>query len=306
MVARHADAGSGCTTLSPSSTGEGSHKSAEVFRLNRKRSECIAHCRWAEAAFWLLALALSSLSSGVAEAKKKLPPPPADLPGHVNYLAQQLPGVMLEDATPITDEIQKLVLGDLQTWMADREPSDVEVRREMEMAFSELHYPLFGQPAAFARPWKGQVVIGAGYTLGWNDNDRTNVVAVFSSRLGHSRFVTVTNFVPHTDLHYAFIQEPEGDALRFFVYGFRLGKSQPRLTAILYSFDGQNLKNLWEADDVYDGKIEFEKDRVVIRYLKEDEYVHEQAERRKPPRHQTIYAITPGGLEVQSEEEIPF
>jgi hypothetical protein len=255
----------------------------------------------------LLALALSLLVSAVAEAKKKTPPPPpADLPGHVNYLAQQLYGVMLDDATAVTDEIQKLVLAHLQQWMADRAPSDVEVRRQLEMAFSELHYPLFGQPAAFAQPWRGQIVIGAGYTLGWSDYDRANVIAIFSSQLGHSRLITVTNFVPRTDLHYAFPQEPEGDALRFFVYGFRLGKSQPRLNAILYSFDGQNLKSLWEAHDLYDGKMEVEKDKVVVRYLREEEYARERAHRRNPPRHQTVYTVTPAGMEVQSEQEIPF
>jgi hypothetical protein len=255
----------------------------------------------------LLFPALSLLVSAVAEAKKKTPPPPpADLPGHVSYLGQQLPGVMLEDATPITDEIQKLVVGHLQEWMADRTPSDVEVRRQLEMAFSELRYPVFGQPAVFAQPWKEQVVIGAGYTLGWNDYDRTNVIAIFSSLLGHSRLVAVTSFVPRTDLHYAFPEAPQGDALRFFVYGFRLGKSQPRLTAILYSFDGQNLKSLWEADDLYDGKISVERDRVVIRYLREEEYVREQAHGRRPPRYQTVYALTPAGMEVRSEQEIPF
>jgi hypothetical protein len=255
----------------------------------------------------LLALALGFLESAVVEAKKKTPlPPPADLPGHVKYLAQQLPGVMLDDAAPITDEIQKLVVSDLQDWMADRMPSDVEVRRRTEMAFSELPYPLYGQPAAFTEPWNGQVVVGAGYTLGWSDYDRVNVVTVFSSLLGHSRLAAVTNFVPHTDLHYAFPEEPQGEPLRFFIYGFRLGKSQPRLTVIFYSFDGHNLKSLWEAHDLYDGKIEVGKDRVVIRYLREDEYVREQAHGRKPPRYQTIYSITPGGLQVESEQEIPF
>ena len=213
---------------------------------------------------------------------------------------------MLEDATPVTDEIQKLVLAQLQQWMADRTPSDVEVRRELEMAFSELHYPLFGRAAAFAQPWKDQMVIGAGYTLGWSDIDRTNVIAIFSSRLGHSHLVTVTNFVPRTDLHYAFPQEPEGDTLRFFVYGFRLGKSQPRLTAIFYAFDGQSLKSLWEAHDLYDGKIDFGKDKVVMHYLNEDEYIHELAQGRRPPRHEAVYAFTPKGLEVQSEKDIPF
>src|SRR5208283_848628 len=105
-------------------------------------------------AFILFAAALSFLVSVAAEGKKKTPPPPpADLPGHVNYLAQQLYGVMLDDSAPITDEIQKLVLDHLQEWMADRSPSDVEVRRQLEMAFSGLHYPLVGEPAAFAQPW---------------------------------------------------------------------------------------------------------------------------------------------------------
>ena len=57
---------------------------------------------------------------------------------------------------------------------------------------------------------------------------------------------------------------------------------------------------------MYDGKMDVEKDKVVIRYLREEEYTREQAHRRKPQRHQTIYAITPGGLEVRSEQEIPF
>jgi hypothetical protein len=252
----------------------------------------------------LLAAALS-LAVG-AGAKEKAPPPPADLPGHVNYLAQQLPGVMLEDATPITDQIQKLMVDQLKAWMLDRTPSDVEVRREVDMAFAELHYPMFGRAAAFAHPWKDQVVVGAGYTLGWTDYDRVNVLLIFLSQGGHSHLVTATNFVPHTDLHYAFPEEPEGDALRFFVYGFRLGKSEPRLTVILYSFDGQNLKSLWETQDLFDGKIEFDKHKVVIRYLDEDEYTREMAQRRRPPRHETTYALTPKGMEVQSDRQIPF
>lgn len=254
----------------------------------------------------LLAVALSIPAGVVAEPKKKLPPPPADLPGHIDYLGQQLPGVMLDDAAPITDEIQKLVVTQLQEWMVDRTPTDVEVRRQLEMAFSEVHYPVFGQPAAFAQPWKDQLVIGAGYTLGWTDQNRLNMVAIFSNRLGHSHLATVTSFVPHTDLHYAFPGEQQDDAFRFFIYGFRLGKSQPRLSAIFYSFDGHDLKSVWEAHDLYDGKIDFDKDRVVIRYLNEDEYVREQAHRRNPPRHLTVYAITPKGMEIQSEEDIPF
>ena len=254
-----------------------------------------------------LAMALSLSVSAIAQDEKQAPsPPPEDLPGHVNYIAQKLYGVMLEDATPITDQIQKLVLAQLEEWMMDRSPTDVEVRRDVDMAFSELHYPLSGQAAAFARPWKDQVVIGAGYTLGWTNIDRASVLAIFSNQQGHSHLVTVTDFVPRTDLHYAFPEEQAGDAFRFFVYGFRLGKSQPRLSVVFYSFDGKNLKSLWEARDLYDGKISFGKDRVVIRFLKEEEYVAEAAHGRRPPRHQNVYAITPTGLDIQSEQEIPY
>jgi hypothetical protein len=254
----------------------------------------------------MLTLVAAMLGPGRAEAKKKPAPVPPDLPGHINYLAKQLAGVMLEDAGPITGEIQKLVVEHMVQWMANRTPTDVEVRRELESAFSLLHYPLFGQPAVFAEPWKGATVVCAGYTLGWTDYDRQNVVMVFENREGKSRLATVTNFVPRTDLHYALLPAQGGDDFRFFIYGFRLGKSQLRLTAILYSFDGQNLKSLWETHDVFDGKMDLQKDKVVIRYLKEDEYIREVTAKRKPPRHEAVYSITPTGLQLQDDHEIPF
>jgi hypothetical protein len=64
--------------------------------------------------------------------------------------------------------------------------------------------------------------------------------------------------------------------------------------------------SLWEVHDLYDGKIYFEKDRVTIRFLNEQEYIEEAAHGRRPPRHQTVYTITPTSLDVQSEEDIPF
>jgi hypothetical protein len=163
-----------------------------------------------------------------------------------------------------------------------------------------------GLPAAFAQPWKGQMVIGAGYTFGWSDYDRQNVVAVFTSSGGKSQLVTVTNFVPRTDLHYEMLPQLAWNDLRFFIYGFRPGKSQPRLTAILYSFDGQTLKPLWESRDIYDGKVDFLKDKVTVRYLKEDEYVQAVEGNRKPPRHLATYQLTSAGIQLLEDHEIPF
>jgi hypothetical protein len=47
-------------------------------------------------------------------------------------------------------------------------------------------------------------------------------------------------------------------------------------------------------------------EKVTIRYLKEDEYVREQAHWRKPPRHEAVYKITPQGLELESDREMSF
>lgn len=259
---------------------------------------------------------LLSLNAGLAFGKNKkaktLPPPPADLPGHVNYLARQLYGVPLDESEPITSQIQKLVIDHLQEWIPGHlsnpgadVPMDVQVRRELEASFSKLHYPLFGQAAVFVQPWRGATLIGAGYTLGWSDYDRVNVVALFEAREGKTRLAGLTHFVPRTDLHYEFLT-PQAEGLRFIIYGTRLGKSQPRLTAILYAFDGHSLKPSWETQDAYDGKMEVARDKVVIHYLKEDEYIRETAHGRKPPRHEAVYKITPSGLELETDHEIPF
>ena len=244
-----------------------------------------------------------------ALAKQKAPPPPpvSDLPNYLSYLAWKLRGVHIDDSGPITGEFQKLVLDDLEQWFAKSpEPkSDVEVRRELERLFYNLRYPTTAVAACFDRPWKGAVLLGAGYTLGWTNYNRVNVFALFEQRGGKTRLAGVTNFIPFVDLHYEFLP-PQGDDFRFIIYGARPGKSQPRLSAALYAFDGQALKSLWEVHDRLDGKIGVGEDKVTIRYLKEEEYVREQAHGRKPPRHEAIYRITPQGLELESEREMPF
>jgi hypothetical protein len=255
---------------------------------------------------FLLLVALV-LAIGVVDGKKKpQPPPPTGLPARVNNMAKQLYGVMLEDAGPITSQIQTLVVNHMTEWIANRTPTDVETRRELEYIFSVLHYPLVGIPAAFTAPWKGQMVVGAGYTLGWTDFDRQNVVAIYLSNAGKSRLAGVTNFVPRVDIHYEVLPQLAWDDLRFFIYGFRPGKSQLRLSVILYSFDGQNLKPLWEKQDVYDGRMDVMGDKVTISYLKEDEYVHAVEENRKPPRHLATYQLTAAGIRLLDDHEIPF
>lgn len=282
------------------------------FDLSRRSflSRMPSHC--AGITFFLLGAA-----PALGRRKKKtvaLPPPPADLPGHVEYLARQLVKIPLDESEPITSQIQQLVIAHLQDWLANQAasaapgdvPFDVRVRRELESAFSLLHYPLFGQPAVFSQPWNGSILTGAGYTLGWSDYDRTNVVALFDTREGKTRLAGLDHFVPHTDLHYGFPASPDSASFRFLVYGTRLGKSQLRLSAFLYGYDGQSLESLWEMRDAYDGKLEVEKGSVVVRYLKEDEYVQALTYNRKPPRHLAVYKSSPEGLALESDREIAF
>jgi hypothetical protein len=249
------------------------------------------------------------VAPGITLAKKKAKPAPpvSDLPNYLSYLAWKLRGVHIDDSAPITSEFQKLVVDHLEQWFAKSPGSktDVDVRRELERIFFNLRYPTSAVPACFDRPWKGAVLVGAGYTLGWTNYNRTNAFALFEQREGKTRLAAVTNFLPFVDLHYEFLPSPGGD-FRFMIYGTRPGKSQPRLSAILYSFDGQNLKAQWETHDAFDGKMEVGEETVTIRYLKEDEYVREQAHGRKPPRHLATYTITPQGLELKSDREIPF
>ena len=256
---------------------------------------------------------MTLLGAGLAQGKKKPKPPPgppADLPGHVNYLARRLLGVPLDESDPITSEIQKLVVNHFQGWLGNQaskgEVRDVPVRREMESAFAQLHYPLYAWPAVFAEPWKGGTLVGVGYTLGWSDYDRANVIALFEIRQRQVRLAGLAHFVPHTDLHYEFLAPPPSGDFWFVAYGTRLGKSQPRLTAMLYSFDGNKLDSLWEARDAYDGRIDVGRNWVTLRYLREDEYIRSTQAGRKPPRYEAVYMATSKGLELQSEREIPF
>jgi len=258
-----------------------------------------------------LLIAIMALGAGVVHAKKKkAPPPPPTLPDKINNLATQLKGLALDESGPTTGAIEKLVLDHMQEWLAARDPqaapSDVPVRRELEAAFGLLHYPVFAWPRAFVRSWKGTTLTGVGYTLGWTDYERVNVVAVYETANGQTRLAAVTHFVPRTDLHYEFLPTPPSGDLRFIVWGTRLGRSQPRLTAILYDLDGQTLKPLWQAVDAYDGRIDVGPQTVAVRYLREDEYVRAVQRGEKPSRYEAVYQITAQGLQLVHDHSIPF
>jgi hypothetical protein len=264
--------------------------------------------------FMVLVLCAYAAAPALAHRKKKKKVQPPGLPDQVNALAEKLYDVPLDDSTPITSQIQTLVLNHLKQWFASdaaqkpdaNEPLDVKVRQQIEFALAKLHSPLEGKAAVFIHPWKGGELIGAGYTLGWPPFRAVNTLALYEYKDSSARLLTLSHFVPRTDLHYAFIPDaPNGDP-RFVVWGIRLGMSQPRLTAILYSFDGVKLQTLWGVHNAYDGKIQVTPDTITVRYLKLSEYVQYVERGQKPPRHESIYKVTPSGVTLVTDRQIPF
>src|SRR5579859_7941854 len=136
-------------------------------------------------------LFLFSPAPALGKKKKSRAPlqPSEELAEHVDLLGRQLLSTPLDESEPLTSQIQKLVMDHLEAWMSghvpgsapDGMPFDVRVRRQIEGAFSKLHYPVFGHPKVFSQSWNGGVLTGAGYTLGWSDYDRVNVIALFES-----------------------------------------------------------------------------------------------------------------------------
>ena len=251
----------------------------------------------------LLAAAIA-LGMGTAEARQKEPKP--GLPDHVSSLGKKLYGLDIEDAKPITDEIQRLVVDHLNTWIANRSPNIVEVRHELEQAFSKLEYPAVGTPSIFIAPWKNVQLIGAGYTLGWSNIWRINVLVIYENQNNQTREITTTSFVPRTDIHYAIMApSPTGD-FRFLAYGWRLGMSHARLSAVLYSFDGKTLESQWKVENLFDGKLTASNNMVVVSSVDEDEYIRQTQQGQLPSRHEKTYKLTPQGLQLEGARDVPY
>lgn len=271
--------------------------------------------RAAALAIVLLATVGGSSAQVAPEKRIKLPPPPADLPGHVNYLARQLYGVALDDSEPLTSQIEKLVLDHMGPWLSAHPPGsesavgsrgfpyDVQVRRELEHVFGELQYPFDARCAAFEKPFGTGALIGVGYSLGWDQFNRASVVALFQINGGTAQRVAATHFAPYVDLQFQLFNPPPSaaDQVWFMAYGTRLGKSHPRLSAVLYAYDGKTLQSLWQKTDLYDGRISFAGDRVTISCLNEDEFTQAVATRTPAVWHETVYRVGAKGFDVESE-----
>ncbi len=254
----------------------------------------------------LAAMLAAAMAFGIGTALARQKKPTPGLPDHIASLGKKLYGLDIDEAKPITDEIQELVVGHLNTWIANRTPDLVAVRDELEQTFSKLEYPAKGTPAIFVAPWKGVQLIGAGYTLGWSDIWRINVLVIYENQNGHTREIATTSFVPRTDMHYAVMAPSAAGDFRFLAYGRRLGMSHPRLSAVLYTFDGKTLESPWKVENLFDGNVIAQDNTVVISYVDRDEYIRETQLGHLPARHQKTYSLTPQGLQLESAHDVPY
>jgi len=260
---------------------------------------------------WLI-LILVILAASLAGFAQQKSQSPADVPGQVAHLGQQLWGVPLDESEPLTSQIEKLVLDYMNHWLAAH-PPDVhpapgeptyvlKVRREIERLFEGLHSPVNATGNTFVQTFNGGQLLGAGYTLGWSDFDRANVIALYELHGGNVQQVALTHFLPNVDVRFHFFNPPPAAGqFWFMIYGNRLGKSSPRLSAELYSFDGKALKSLWTIKDVYDGRFSFPAagGRVVLSYLKEDELTQSIASSTQVTRHEAAYHVGPDGMDLE-------
>ncbi len=255
----------------------------------------------------LFGIAVAVFAGFAAAGKKPKHETPAEiLAGRVNNLIRQLYGLHLDQSAELTGRIQKLVVGHLDQWMANRAPNFVEVRDELESTFSQVRYPLSAEVTVFQAPWHGDRLIFAGYTIGWSEVDQASTVVVYESHGGHTRDVALTDFLPRTDVHYDLVPPDAKGDFRIIVWGNRKGLDHLRLSAVLYSFDGQSLKPLWKEENYYDGRLQVSGDEVVIRYLDRNEYVRAMQQKTLPPRHEAIYTLTEKGLQLKTIKDIPF
>jgi hypothetical protein len=254
-----------------------------------------------------LLFAIAAIATGAEAPRKPKPEGQSEvLAGRVNSLIRQLYGLHLDQFEPATSQIQKLVVRHFDEWIVNREPNFVEVREQLESMFSKVRYPFTAEPTVFEAPWKSSRLIFAGYTVGWSDVDRISTVVFYESRNGRTRRVAITKFLPRNDLHYDPVPPDAAGNFRIIIWGNRLGLDHPRLSAVLYSFDGQELKSLWKEEDAYDGHLQVRGDEVVLKYLKQKEYIRALQQKSLPPRYEATYKLTADGLKLEKVQDIPF
>ncbi len=81
--------------------------------------------------------------------------------------------------------------------------------------------------------------------------------------------------------------------------------SEARLAAGLFHFASCNT-NIRHGTVFLISNRNRTRTRAMNGLIREEEYAREQAHRRKPPRHQTIYTITPGGWKSRASKKFPF
>ena len=228
---------------------------------------------------------------------------------YIHGWTQTLKQKHYKDAEFMNLHIQDLVLKHLEHYVSEQlassSVSPAELRREMEnRVFGDVKWPVNAVVKTFLRPWKKDALLGAGYSLGWTEQNRYNVVALYLIQNGKIRQIKILNFEPGADLNFKWLATSDPNEMWLLLHGLRKGKSHPRLALQLFVFDGNDLRAVWKKRDIYDGKFQVEEGKIVVTHYNEEEFAREIRYKRLPPRYRTVYRRIESGMELEEENVI--
>ncbi len=228
---------------------------------------------------------------------------------YINQWTQTLQRKHHKDAELMNLHIQDLVLKHLEHYLSDQlassSVSPAQVRREIEnRVFGDVQWPVNAVVKTFLRPWKEDALLGVGYSLGWTEQNRYNVAALYLIQKGEIRPIKVLHFEPGSDLNFKWLSSPNRNEMWLLLHGLKKGKSHPRLALQLFVFDGNDLRAIWERRDIYDGKFQVEEGKIVVTRYNEEEFAREARYKRLPPRYRTVYRRGESGVELEEESVI--
>lgn len=151
------------------------------------------------------------------------------------------------------------------------------------------------------RQWEGSFYYIVGYVLNGAVAYSRSWLGVFSVPLvGSSELLAAAeNTFPDRTLAIETLSPEIRDDLTFLAHGVNWGDAHNRLTAIVYSFDGHEIRPVWSLAGLSQGHIEVQGPRIRLTYLSSP----------LGPGYESVrgivetYEVTPSGVELQERSE---
>jgi hypothetical protein len=149
--------------------------------------------------------------------------------------------------------------------------------------------------------WEGGSYYIVGYVLNGAAAYSRSWIGVFSVPLEGSceLLAAAENTLPNRTVALEPLLPQIRGNLSFLVHGVNWGDAHNRLTAIVYSFDGHEIRPVWSLADLSQGQIEVQGPRIKLTYLSSP----------LGPGYESVkrivetYEVTPSGVELREHSE---